>query len=147
MSVPDLADLKKRLRAEGFEIYRTLPRQIQFAERVRDNLLMDSGVSVEMMEESSGFMVHVTVRAQASHFPGSDETDLLAKAQELASEFTKAGYETVDARARPVPDPSHPERNLDTSHEVALVRPVAELSLLFVELKGALSRTRHSSDD
>jgi len=46
MPVPTPAELKKALTAEGFEIYRTTGDRILLADRVRDNLIMDSGVSV-----------------------------------------------------------------------------------------------------
>lgn len=146
MSVIDLADLKKRLRAEGFEIYRTLPERVQLAERVRDNLIMDSGVSVALDGESP-LAVLVTVRAQASHFPGTDEVEVSAAAEKLALGFAQSGYERLSAEVHPVPDPSDPAQSLDTSYEVSLRRPLKQASDLFEELRRALNRPRHSSDD
>ena len=61
------SELKKALQAQGFEIYRTTPHEVMLADRVRDNLLMDSAVAVGVGEE---FVVSVTVRAQSSDFPG-----------------------------------------------------------------------------
>ena len=42
---PTPADLKKTLVARGFEVYRTLGDQVVLADRVRENLIMDSGVA------------------------------------------------------------------------------------------------------
>ena len=55
--------LKKTLLADGFEVYRTSPNLIILADRVRDNLLMDSGVAV--VHEGS-LIVRITLRALSS---------------------------------------------------------------------------------
>src|SRR5436853_550872 len=44
-SVPEI---KKALLASGFEVYRTRGNEVHSADRVRDNLIMDSGVSVRV---------------------------------------------------------------------------------------------------
>ena len=43
---PTPSDLKKTLVARGFEVYRTMGDHVILADRVRDNLIMDSGVAV-----------------------------------------------------------------------------------------------------
>lgn len=146
MSVTDPAELKRKLRAAGFEIYRTAENRVQLAERIRDNLIMDSGVTA-LLVESSGWAIRVTVRAQASHFPGASVEQLWGHANALAAEFLTDGYSKESQSAELVADPSDPEKSLDTSHEILLHRSVATLDLLFDGLKLALSRRRSTSDE
>ncbi len=146
MSVNDPAELKRKLRAAGFEIYRTAENQVKLAERVRDNLIMDSGVAALLLE-SSDLAVRVTVRAQASHFPGADESQLWAHARALAATFLEGGYSEEHASAEPVPDPNDPQRSLDTSHEILLHLAVDSLDALCEQLRVALDRRRSTSDD
>ena len=128
--------LKKALIAEGFEIYRTGPNLISLADRVRDNLLMDSGVSV-VQGETLG--VRLVLRAQASDFPGEDADALLARARSLASAFDGKGYAETGAEAVPLRDPSDKSRTLDTSYEVTYERAVSDEAALYEELRFALA--------
>jgi hypothetical protein len=146
MSVTDPAELKRQLRAAGFEIYRTAENRVQLAERIRDNLIMDSGVAA-LFSERSGFAVRVTVRAQASHFPGASAEQLWAQANSLAAQFLTDGYLIQSQSAELVPDPNDTEKSLDTAHEILLQRPVDSLDLLFEFLRVALSRRRATTDD
>lgn len=145
MPVTDPAELKRQLRAAGFEIYRTAENQIQLAERVRDNLIMDSGVAAEI--SGAAFAIRVTVRAQASHYPGADEGQLWSHARQLAQVFVDDGFEEQGSRSEPVPDPSDPDKHLDTSHEVLLSRAVDSLEALCDQLRTALGRRRSTNDD
>lgn len=141
---PAAAELKRRLRNEGFEVYRTEPGRILLAERVRDNLIMDSGVAVA---SKGGFAVHVMVRAQASHFPGASAESMRERAAELANNFESRGYQRGQVGESQVPDPSHPGRSLDTSFEISLHRSFDTLEEVFEELKVALSGTRYTGED
>jgi len=127
--------LKKALVAEGFEIYRTSPNQISLADRVRDNLLMDSGVAVIQGESQA---VRVVLRAQATNFPGESADALYARARSLASPLTERGYLEIAADAVPVHDPSDRSRTLDTWYEVTFVRSLIDEGILFEELRFAL---------
>lgn len=142
--LPATAELKRLLRDEGFEIYRTRPGRILLAERVRDNLIMDSGVSVA---SKNGFEVQVVVRAQASHFPGASPESIRERAAELAHHFEEQGYLRGEASESEVPDPSNPGRSLDTSFEIALHRPFDNLEDVFEELKAALQGSRYTGED
>lgn len=146
MSVTDPAELKRKLRAAGFEIYRTAENHVQLAERVRDNLIMDSGVAALVIEPNQ-LAVRVTVRAQASHFPGADDDQLWAHARTLATVFLQGGYAEEKASAEPVPDPNDPERSLDTSHEILLHLSVGSIESLCEQLRIALDRRRSTNDD
>jgi hypothetical protein len=146
MSVTDSSELKRQLRAAGFEIYRTAAEQVLLAERIRDNLIMDSGVAALLLKPGA-VAVQVTVRAQASHFPGADETQLWARARDLADVFLQQGYDELETRAEPVPDPNDPTRRLDTSHEILLRRGVTDLESLYEQLRAALGQKRSTTDD
>jgi hypothetical protein len=149
MSPSDTAELKRNLRSAGFEIYRSNPEFVHLAERVRDNLIMDSGVAAHLSRngEVTRLSVHVNLRAQASHFPGADETQVWQHARELAKTFTDAGYEEGESHTEPVVDPSDPSQSLDTSFRILLKRAVDDLSALHTELKAALSRRRSTTDE
>jgi hypothetical protein len=127
--------LKKALVAEGFEIYRTSPTQISLADRVRDNLLMDSGVAVVQGETQA---VRVVLRAQSTSFPGEAADALYARARSLSTPLTTRGYEEIAADAVPVQDPSDRARTLDTWYEVTYVRSLSDEAALFEELRFAL---------
>lgn len=146
MSVTDPAELKRKLRAAGFEIYRTAENRVQLAERIRDNLIMDSGVAA-LFSEPSGFAIRVTVRAQASHFPGASVEHLWTQANTLAEQFLTDGYLIESQSAELVPDPNDTEKSLDTAHEILLKRPVESMDLLFDLLRVALTRPRATTDD
>jgi hypothetical protein len=146
MSVTDPAELKRKLRVAGFEIYRTAENRVQLAERIRDNLIMDSGITA-LVAEPSGLAIQVTVRAQASHFPGASPDQLWSHATALAEQFLTDGYLKEGQSAELVPDPGDPAKSLDTSHEILLQRSVETLEALLEQLQLALTRRRFTTDD
>jgi hypothetical protein len=131
--------LKKSLVAEGFEVYRTSPNLIILADRVRDNLLMDSGVAVV---HGDPLVVRITLRARAAEFPGDAEQTLYERARALAKPMTERGYGEVACASVPVMDPGDPSRTLDTWYEVTYERHVGEEAELHPELRFALSLTK-----
>jgi len=133
--------LKKSLVSEGFEIYRTAPNLITLADRVRDNLLMDSGVSVVAGETLA---IRVVLRAQASNFPGEAAEALFARARALAAELASRGYAEVGAEAVPVSDPGDRSRTIDTCYEVSYSLPVSEDAVLYRELRFVLGVVRNA---
>jgi|SRR5687767_14929967 hypothetical protein len=133
--------LKKALIAEGFEIYRTSPTLVSLADRVRDNLLMDSGVAVAQGETLG---VRVVLRAQSSNFPGEAADALYARARGLSSPLITRGYVEVAAEAVVVHDPSDRSRTLDTWYEVAYLRGMGDEGALFEELRFALALIKHA---
>src|SRR5688572_10972746 len=108
---PTPQDLKKTLVARRFEVYRTLGDQVVLADRVRDNLIMDSGVSAKPGEVLA---VRFIVRAQASDFPSSKADDLYARARECATEARTRGYAETGVAEVPVRDPGDATTTLDT---------------------------------
>src|ERR1044071_4405399 len=133
---PTPNDLKKTLVARGFEVYRTLGDQIVLADRVRDNLIMDSGVAVRPGEQLA---VRFVVRAQASDFPSANADDLFDRARACAVEACGRGYAEVAAAEVKVRDPGDASSTLDTWYEVSFERPVASEDELEQELRYALA--------
>ncbi len=142
--MPDVSvsDLKKRLLEAGFEVYRTLGNQVVLADRVRDNLIMDSGVRVEVA--SDAFRVSVVFRAQAADFPGESEEELWARARSAVSPAADLGFEESSTAAHPILDPGDRERILDTWYEVVFSGPVAEADLIGL-VKTAFSMPKTAS--
>jgi predicted RNA binding protein YcfA (HicA-like mRNA interferase family) len=136
--MPDLTptELKKALQAQGFEIYRTNGSEVQIADRVRDNLLMDSAVSVRAGEP---LVVRVVVRAQASDFPTESESLLFARARRCAEPAQNRGFRETGTKIVPIADPGDRTRTLDTWYEVYFERPLGEPAELERELRVALA--------
>jgi hypothetical protein len=133
---PTPSELKKTLVARGFEVYRTLGDQVVLADRVRDNLIMDSGVAVR---PGAGLSVRFVVRAQASDFPTASADDLYQRARVCAADACGRGYAEVSVAEVPVRDPGDATATLDTWYEVAFERSVADDDELESELRYALA--------
>lgn len=142
MSPSTPSELKKLLLAEGFEVYRTLSDQIILADRVRDNLIMDSGVAARIGEVPR---VRFTVRAQGSDFPTDSPEQILERARQLASQAAGRGYHEVSAHSVEVRDPGDKSQTLDVWHEVAFERSLANDAELIAELRFALSIEKTAS--
>jgi len=136
MSPSTPSELKKLLLAEGFEVYRTLSDQIVLADRVRDNLIMDSGVAARIGDEPR---VRFTVRAQGSDFAGDSAEQILERARQLAAGAVLRGYEEVGAKSVEVRDPGDSTQILDVWHEVAFEKTLASDGELIAELRYAIS--------
>jgi hypothetical protein len=128
-------DLKKTLVARGFEVYRTLGDQVVLADRVRDNLIMDSGVAAR---PGSVLAVRFVVRCQQSDFPSASEDDLFTRARACAAEAIERGYAEIGVASVPVKDPGDATHTLDTWYEVSYERPVGDEDELERELRYAL---------
>jgi hypothetical protein len=95
--------LKKALVTAGFQVFRTLGDEIVLAERVRENLIMDSGVRVRVGEP---LQVRVIFKAQRGNFPGEDDSHLFERARKLAEAAVSKGFEEVGDSVSPVMDPT-----------------------------------------
>jgi hypothetical protein len=136
MSASTPSELKKLLLAEGFEVYRTLSDQIVLADRVRDNLIMDSGVSARIGTEPG---VRFVVRAQGSDFPTESTLEILERARQMATEAIAHNYREVGTKSVEVRDPGDSSQTLDVWHEVAFEKTLANDTELVSELHYALS--------
>ncbi|MBN2197562.1 MAG: hypothetical protein JW751_32585 [Polyangiaceae bacterium] len=133
--LPSRQELKRELVARGFEPFRTLGDAVVLADRVRDNLIMDSGVSAGVAET---LFVRVVFHAEEMAFPGEEASHLLVRARELARPLLSRGYREVGVAAVPIRDPGDRSQILDTWHEVTFVRTVHSLEELVEELRIAL---------
>lgn len=130
--------LKKALVASGFEVFRTIDQEVVLAERVRENLILDSGVRVGTLE-SGGVRVRLVLRAQRTEFPSDDEPALFARVRSLAGPALADGFTEISTSVSEVKDPADPSRTLDTFYEVSLAREVATVDEAVPVLKFALS--------
>jgi len=115
--------LKKALVASGFEVFRTLPEEVVLAERVRENLILDSGVRVAPLQDGR-FQVRLVLRAQRADFPNDDESALFARVRKLAEPAMAQGFAEVSTAVTAVKDPADATRTLDTFYEVNLAHDV-----------------------
>ena len=142
MPTPSASELKKALINEGFEIYRTLGEHVLIAERVRDNLIMDSGVAAVAGE---ALRVEFRVRAQGNDFPGESEAQLFERARKLARTGIERGYSEVETSIVPIRDPGDRTRTLDTWYEVVFHKDVSDTAELFDELRHAIMLEKTAS--
>ncbi|GMV15846.1 MAG: hypothetical protein HS104_02620 [Polyangiaceae bacterium] len=136
MPPPTPQELKKLLLSEGLEIYRTLVDRVMLADRVRDNLIMDSGVSVLSQDGSLG--IRVVFRAQACDFQGESPEGLFGHARRLGQPGQLRGYTEASTTVVPIHDPGDKTRVLDTWYEVAYERAIGDAAELMPELRVAL---------
>jgi hypothetical protein len=127
-------ELKKELTSAGLEVFRVQGTRVCLADRVRENLIMDSGVSAVVGDP---LVVRFIVRVQASHFPGQTPERLFGHARDLAVESQARGYREVETAVVPVKDPGGGPGTLDTWYEVAFEREVQPAGLVD-ELRYAL---------
>jgi len=131
--------LKKALVTAGFQVFRTLGDEIVLAERVRENLIMDSGVR---LRASDPLQIRVVFKAQRGNFPGEDDSHLFNRARKLAESALSRGFQESSRAVSPVMDPTDAERTLDTFFEIVLAKDAGSLELAIEELKFALSLDR-----
>lgn len=135
---PTPAQLKKALIAGGFEVFRTLPEEVVLAERVRENLILDSGVRLGPTQDGR-LRVRVVMRAQRADFPSEDEKALFDRVRKLAEPAIADGFAETSTNVNAVKDPADPNRTLDTFYELSLTRDVASVEEAVPVLKFALS--------
>lgn len=135
---PTPQQLKKALVASGFEVFRTLPEEVVLAERVRENLILDSGVRVAPLQDGK-LQVRVVLRAQKADFPNEDENALFARVRKLAEPAVAKGFSEVSTSVTAVKDPADASRTIDTFYEINLSHDVASVEDAVPVLKFVLS--------
>jgi len=134
-----LRPIKSALREAGFMVYRAEADTVVIAERVRENLILDSGVRVG----SEPLRVSFEAYAQRSHHPNLNAEALFAMARALGEAARGRGFVEVEAAKRDMPDPSDPERVLDQQFVVVFEREVHDLEAAMGEVAFALELARH----
>jgi hypothetical protein len=130
--------VKKALVANGFEVFRTLSEEVVLAERVRENLILDSGVRLGPLSDG-GLRVRIVLRAQKADFPSEDEAALFERVRKLAEPAVADGFAETGTNVNSVKDPADASRVLDTFYEVFLSREIATVEDAVPVLKFALS--------
>lgn len=125
-------ELKKLLVESGLEVYRTIGGQVLLAERVRDNLIMDSRVSAVATPELAA---RAAYRAQKSDFDDDTDERLFARAREAARPALEAGFAEVDIVMVPILDPVDRTQVLDTWYEVTVEAKAANVDDLVRQLR------------
>jgi hypothetical protein len=131
-------ELKKYLVAAGFQVFRTLGSRVLLAERVRDNLVMDSGIAVVC---GPALSVRVTFKAHARDFPNESDASLFERARQLMAADPEE-YDEVETAAVPISDPGAPESQIDTCYEVTFERRNVAQADLDTELRALLRNKR-----
>ncbi len=138
--------LKRALIDAGFIIFRTLADEVVLAERVRENLIMDSGIRLRSGAESSNLEVRVVLRIQRGNFPGEDDAKLFERARAQGATALAGGFREVGHHLSHVSDPGDASRVLDTFYEVVFGREAETLesALDGVRFAFKLERVAHS---
>jgi hypothetical protein len=129
-------EMKKALAQAGFLVFRTHGDEVILAERVRENLIMDSGVR---LCAGSPLVVRVILRAQRGDFPGDDEGNLFERVSRLAEPARASGFAEVGRHVAPVADPGDPKRTLDTFYEITLAKDANDIENALESVRLAMS--------
>jgi hypothetical protein len=127
--------IKRALVDAGFEVFRSRGEEIVLAERPRENLIMDSGVRLRVVEPLE---VRVVLRAQKADFPNEDEKHLFERVRRLAAQAVSEGFAEIGTAVTRVADPGDAGRTLDTFYEITYAKPADKLDDALVELRFAL---------
>jgi len=137
-----LAETKRALRDAGFQVYDVKEEFISLAERVRDNLILHSGIAIRATPPA----IRVHLRAQSTHFPGQSQDRVYAHAETLAREFERRGYAILGSSRTEVTDPSFPERTIDVVLGVTVERLCDDFSEVLTEVGAAFLLPRTTSE-
>jgi hypothetical protein len=139
--MPTSAEIKKALLAAGLVVYRTRADVVHVAERVRENLLMDSGIAIH----ASTSKVVFVVRAQRNDFPADGDERLFERARILAAPAIDRGFREVQVQVREVCEPGEAGRRLDTWCEVQFEKVVADTEAAIEETRFVLALEKAAS--
>jgi hypothetical protein len=130
-------ELKKALVTAGFEVYRTKSDEIMLADRVRDNLILDSGVRVSA-NDANEVRVNLVMGVRHTQFPGENDQALFERVRRLAGPLLEAGFAEMGTSQSPVIDPSDATKTLDIFFDVTFGKNEATFDAALPSLKVAL---------
>jgi hypothetical protein len=134
-------ELKKALVASGLEVYRTMGDEVILADRVRDNLIMDSGVRIRAGER---MQVRVVFGVRRGEFPNEDDARLFDRVRALASPAIDLGFIELSSAIAPVHDPADSARTLDTFFEVVFGKEAPALEAALADARTALTLAKNA---
>ncbi len=116
-------EIKQSLVESGLEVYRTTGQEVIVADRVRDNLILDSGVRVRAGDKMS---VCVIMGLRRGQFPNESDDQVFERLRKLTASASAHGFSEERSGTSAVNDPADAERTLDTFFEVVLVKSAAD---------------------
>ena len=87
------------------------------ADRVRDNLILDSGVRVSS-NDANEVRVNLVMGIRHTQYPGENEQALFERVRQLAGPLLAAGFAEMGTSQNPVTDPSDATKTLDIFFDV-----------------------------
>jgi hypothetical protein len=140
LTLPAPQEIKKAIVAAGLEVFRTRPDEVVLAERVRENLILDSGVRVRAAGELE---VRVVMKVQQADFPGEPDEALFDRARALGARAD--GFVEVGTHTDTVSDPGGSQRTLDVVYEVTFAKPEADLDAAIATARTIMGIERTAS--
>jgi hypothetical protein len=140
LTLPTPQEIKKAIVAAGLEVFRTRPDEVVLAERVRENLILDSGVRVRAAGELE---VRVVMKVQQADFPGEPDEALFDRARALGARAD--GFVEVGTHTDTVSDPGGSQRTLDVVYEVTFAKPEADLDAAIATARTIMGIERTAS--
>ena len=121
-------EIKKVITGGGLEVYRTTGHEVIVADRVRDNLILDSGVRVRT--GSDQLEIRLIMGLRRGQYPNETNDQLFGRLRHLAAPALDNGFAEVHAGVAPVNDPADTKRTLDTFFELVLAKTIPTTDLL-----------------
>ena len=107
------------------------------ADRVRDNLILDSGVRVSA-NDANEVRVNLVMGVRHTQFPGENDLALFERVRRLAGPLLAAGFAEMGTSQSPVIDPSDATKTLDIFFDVTFGKNEATFDAALPTLKVAL---------
>lgn len=108
-------------------MYRTTGQEVIVADRVRDNLILDSGVRVRA---GATMEVRIVMGLRRGQYPNESDDQVFARLRELAGPALGHGFAEKQTGQAPVNDPADAKRTLDTFFELILVKEAADVEAM-----------------
>jgi len=107
------------------------------ADRVRDNLILDSGVRISA-NGADEVRVNLIMGIRHTQYPGEDEQALFERVRSLAGPLLESGFAEMGTGQSPVTDPSDATKTLDIFFDVTFGKNEASFEAALPALKVAL---------